>query len=75
MSPVTISVRNKLAAHFRLQKDADMLADDMLKLIATGRDPEGFRAVNEELDRMSLPAAAELKAPAVKITRVPKREP
>lgn len=33
--------------------DADSLAEDIIELIAVGRsDPDGFRAVSTELDRM-----------------------
>lgn len=75
MGPVGIAVREKLAEHLRSQKDANSLADDMMKLIAAGRDPEGFRAVNDELDRMGSSGAAETKVMPVKITRVPRKEP
>ncbi|WLS81133.1 hypothetical protein Q3V30_22005 (plasmid) [Erwinia pyri] len=51
--PVSFDIKRKLVELIQTHKDADSLAEDIIELIAVGRsDPDGFRAVSTELDRM-----------------------
>lgn len=52
--PVTDSVKLKLIERLQAEQDLGLLAEDIIEMIAVGRnDPDGFRAVNRELDRLA----------------------
>lgn len=52
--PVTDQLKQKLLLRFQQdQGNADLLAEDILELIAVARnDQDGFRAATRELDRL-----------------------
>lgn len=51
--PVCTEIKQKLVEHLQTQTDLDTIAEDIIELIAVGRnDREGFRAVSAELDRL-----------------------
>lgn len=52
--PVTGELKQKLLSRLKqYQGDADLLAEDIIELIAVARDDQdGFRAASRELDRL-----------------------
>ena len=52
--PVTDQLKQKLLSRLKqFQGDADLLAEDIIELIAVARnDQDGFSAVSRELDRL-----------------------
>lgn len=51
---VTDEVKRKLIDRLHQEQDLDLLAEDIIEVIAVARnDPDGFRAANRELDRLA----------------------
>lgn len=51
---VTDEVKKKLMARLQNDQDLELLADDLIEVMAVVRnDPDGFRAANRELDRLA----------------------